>query len=160
MGPCFISTEGDGRMILRSHQQRLQWGRASSARKACFPAFELLLHGQLQWGRASSARKLADFHSSSAAAGFTDADTRGHVKSLEDLAAAMESAKQLPSAEREMKAAQAELVKLDSEIEELAERRKASLQRNAETSAAFADASSAAGKIASIDAHVAELFGE
>ena len=83
MGPCFISTE-DGRGVAWSISRlsKLQWGRASSARKTraaigrqpdglrasmgpCFISTEDLLQvkglargqGQLQWGRASSARK-------------------------------------------------------------------------------------------------------
>ena len=61
MGPRFISAEGD----LTSYAWRvtpyLQWGRASSARKADGVAIAAGGLIALQWGRASSARKAYSF---------------------------------------------------------------------------------------------------
>src|ERR1041384_6932298 len=43
MGPCFISTEGDSHPLFRDQYHRLQWGRASSGRKALTDSHEELI---------------------------------------------------------------------------------------------------------------------
>src|SRR4051812_25942895 len=83
MGPCFISTEGANTCappyamarfngaVLHQHGRQeslaidvwrigLQWGRASSARKAFRVSHRVPEQSRLQWGRASSARKAQD----------------------------------------------------------------------------------------------------